>query len=47
MWEALERGASCVITLGGIQSNHARATAVAARYLGLEVGYPLLSLVVW
>jgi 1-aminocyclopropane-1-carboxylate deaminase/D-cysteine desulfhydrase-like pyridoxal-dependent ACC family enzyme len=25
----------CVITIGGIQSNHARATAVAATYLGL------------
>ncbi len=29
-------GADCVVTAGGIQSNHARATAVAARYLGLE-----------
>ncbi|KAI7843891.1 hypothetical protein COHA_002435 [Chlorella ohadii] len=36
MAEAKEKGHDCVITIGGIQSNHARATAVAARYLGLE-----------
>jgi 1-aminocyclopropane-1-carboxylate deaminase/D-cysteine desulfhydrase-like pyridoxal-dependent ACC family enzyme len=29
--EALRLGCNCVITAGGIQSNHARATAVAAR----------------
>ncbi|PNW80489.1 hypothetical protein CHLRE_07g319400v5 [Chlamydomonas reinhardtii] len=29
-------GHDCVVTIGGIQSNHARATAVAARYLGLD-----------
>ncbi|PSC68993.1 pyridoxal phosphate [Micractinium conductrix] len=34
--EALEKGHDSVITIGGIQSNHARATAVAARYLGLD-----------
>ncbi|KAL4440731.1 hypothetical protein ABPG77_000440 [Micractinium sp. CCAP 211/92] len=34
--EAREKGHDSVITIGGIQSNHARATAVAARYLGLE-----------
>ena len=34
--EARERGHDSVITIGGIQSNHARATAVAARYLGME-----------
>ena len=33
--EAMQRGHDSVITIGGIQSNHARATAVAARYLGL------------
>lgn len=33
---AKEEGADCVITLGGIQSNHCRATAVAARYLNLD-----------
>mmetsp|Transcript_8612 Transcript_8612/g.28210 ORF Transcript_8612/g.28210 Transcript_8612/m.28210 type:complete len:314 (-) Transcript_8612:139-1080(-) len=34
--EAVEQGCDCIITIGGIQSNHARATAVAARYLGLD-----------
>jgi len=34
--DALEKGADSVITIGGIQSNHARATACAARQLGLE-----------
>lgn len=33
---ALAAGADCVLTVGGIQSNHARATAVAARYVGLD-----------
>lgn len=36
MAEALAGGADCVITIGGIQSNHCRATATAASYLGLE-----------
>jgi len=34
--DALERKATCVITCGGIQSNHARATAIAAATLGLR-----------
>ena len=34
--DALERGARHVVTCGGIQSNHARATAILARRLGLE-----------
>ncbi len=34
--DAKRQGADCVVTIGGIQSNHCRATAVAARYLGLE-----------
>ncbi|GFR47123.1 hypothetical protein Agub_g8810 [Astrephomene gubernaculifera] len=34
--EAVQGGHDCVVTIGGIQSNHARATAVAARYLGLD-----------
>lgn len=34
--EALANGHDCIITMGGIQSNHARATAVAARQLGLD-----------
>lgn len=33
---AKAEGADCVITIGGIQSNHCRATAVAARYLNLD-----------
>jgi hypothetical protein len=33
--EALESGCDTVITVGGIQSNHCRATAAAARRLGL------------
>ncbi|XP_074582842.1 D-cysteine desulfhydrase 1, mitochondrial [Curcuma longa] len=35
MADAIKNGADCVITVGGIQSNHCRATAVAARYLNL------------
>ncbi len=35
MAAALEEGADCVITSGGIQSNHARQTAAAAARLGL------------
>ena len=34
--EARAAGADCVVTLGGIQSNHARATAAAARVAGLD-----------
>jgi D-cysteine desulfhydrase family pyridoxal phosphate-dependent enzyme len=34
--EAKAKGHDCVITIGGIQSNHCRATAVASRYLGLD-----------
>ncbi|GAX78921.1 hypothetical protein CEUSTIGMA_g6360.t1 [Chlamydomonas eustigma] len=33
---AVESGYDSVITLGGVQSNHCRATAVAAKYLGLD-----------
>lgn len=36
MADAKDQGADCVITIGGIQSNHCRATAVAAKYLGLD-----------
>ncbi len=35
MAEALEEGATCVITQGAVQSNHARQTAAAACKLGL------------
>ena len=34
--DALDRGADTVLTCGGSQSNHARATAVAAAMLGLH-----------
>ncbi|KAL6784351.1 hypothetical protein ACKKBG_A05805 [Auxenochlorella protothecoides x Auxenochlorella symbiontica] len=34
--KAKAEGHDSVITIGGIQSNHARATAVAARYCGLD-----------
>ncbi len=36
MAEALRRGATTVITCGGVQSNHCRATAAAAARLGLR-----------
>lgn len=34
--DAVAKGATCVVTCGGEQSNHARATAIAARELGLH-----------
>lgn len=34
--DAKAQGADCVITIGGIQSNHCRATAVAAKYFNLD-----------
>ncbi|PIA63945.1 hypothetical protein AQUCO_00201337v1, partial [Aquilegia coerulea] len=34
--EAVSLGSDCVITMGGMQSNHCRATAVAAKYLNLD-----------
>ena len=34
--EALEQGCDSVVTCGSIQSNHARATAMASRQLGLQ-----------
>ena len=34
--EALDAGADTLVTLGGLQSNHARATAAASAKLGLE-----------
>jgi D-cysteine desulfhydrase len=34
--DAVARGARGVVTCGGLQSNHARATAIAARQLGLR-----------
>mmetsp|Transcript_10269 Transcript_10269/g.62922 ORF Transcript_10269/g.62922 Transcript_10269/m.62922 type:complete len:460 (-) Transcript_10269:734-2113(-) len=34
--DAMDKGCDCVVTIGGIQSNHCRATTVAARYMGME-----------
>lgn len=34
--DCLEKGHDSVVTIGGLQSNHARATAVASSQLGLE-----------
>ncbi|CAK9140755.1 unnamed protein product [Ilex paraguariensis] len=34
--DAIAQGADCIVTMGGIQSNHCRATAVAAKYLNLD-----------
>lgn len=36
MGEAVDRGCDIVITVGAVQSNHARVTAAAARRLGLD-----------
>ncbi|CAM0875980.1 unnamed protein product [Alopecurus aequalis] len=36
MADAVAHGADCVITVGGIQSNHCRVTAVAAKYVNLD-----------
>ena len=35
--DALAKGADCVITMGGIQSNHVRQTVSVAAKLGLKV----------
>ena len=34
--DAVQQGCGAVITCGGVQSNHCRATAIAARELGLD-----------
>ncbi|XP_049349250.1 putative D-cysteine desulfhydrase 1, mitochondrial isoform X3 [Solanum verrucosum] len=34
--DAVAQGADCIVTIGSIQSNHCRATAVAAKYLNLD-----------
>lgn len=34
--EAVEQGCDSIITLGLLQSNHARATSVIARQFGME-----------
>jgi D-cysteine desulfhydrase len=43
LYDAVSRGCDTVITCGGIQSNHARATAIAAKKLGLDVQLVLKS----
>lgn len=35
--EAKKRGCDMVVTVGGLQSNHCRTTAVAAATVGLEI----------
>jgi D-cysteine desulfhydrase family pyridoxal phosphate-dependent enzyme len=47
MAEALEAGADCVITAGGLQSNHVRQTAAAATKLGLAAHLVLTRKVPW
>ncbi len=34
--DALQKGATCLVTMGGVQSNHCRATAALAAKLGLR-----------
>ncbi|KAK4734972.1 hypothetical protein R3W88_009233 [Solanum pinnatisectum] len=34
--DAVAQGADCIVTIGSIQSNHCRATTVAAKYLNLD-----------
>ena len=34
--EAMQQNCDSVLTIGGVQSNHARSTAIAARQLGME-----------
>lgn len=34
--EAVAQKADCIVTCGGVQSNHCRATAAVARMLGLD-----------
>jgi len=47
MADALANGADCVITTGGMQSNHCRQTAAAAARLGLECRLALVDKVDW
>jgi len=47
MADALTNGADCVITTGGMQSNHCRQTAAAAASMGLECRLALIDKVDW
>ncbi|KAK6794876.1 hypothetical protein RDI58_008329 [Solanum bulbocastanum] len=40
---SLEHGADCIVTIGVLQSNHCRATAVSAKYLNLDCYLILLT----
>ncbi|EOD35100.1 hypothetical protein EMIHUDRAFT_429282 [Emiliania huxleyi CCMP1516] len=42
MAEAVAGGHDCVVTIGGVQSNHCRATAAAARLVGIDAHLILL-----
>ncbi|WMV21047.1 hypothetical protein MTR67_014432 [Solanum verrucosum] len=41
--DAVAQGADCIVTIGVLQSNHCRATAVAAKYLNLDCYLILLT----
>lgn len=45
--EAVAQGHDCVITIGGIQSNHCRATAVAARCVSCSTAETTLLILLW
>lgn len=47
MADAIAKGADCVITTGGMQSNHCRQTAAAAAKLGLDCRLALIDKVDW
>ena len=34
--DVLDKGCDCLVTFGGFQSNHARATALAGKQIGLQ-----------
>ena len=40
--DALDKGCDCLVTCGGLQSNHARATALAGKQFGLDTHMLLL-----
>ena len=41
--DALDKGCNCLVTCGGLQSNHARATALAGRQSGLSTHMLLIA----
>ena len=34
--DAVEKGSDCIVTFGGVHSNHARVMSLAAREIGLD-----------